>query len=174
MVGLACNMPSSGPTLPPTAVPMTNEQQDELQQQIQATLANPAPSGDVTITITQQQLNSFLSAQAQSQPDQTITDPSVVLTQGHMEVYGKVNQENFSAVAKVVLQPRIDAEGNVKLDVVSINIGPFPVPDSMKSSAQDLADNMLSDYINQNNGRFKAKSVTVNEGSLTVTGTPQP
>lgn len=172
--GLACNMPStSSPTLPPTAVPMTTEEQQALQNQIEATLANPGPSGDVTLTITQQQLNAYLSAQMQNQQDQSITDPSVVLTNGHMEVYGKVSQNNLSAVAKIVLQPRVDEQGNVKLDVVSINLGPFPVPDAFKSKVQGLADNMLNDYIHQNNGQFKVKTVTVNEGSLTVTGAPQ-
>lgn len=153
---------------------MTTEQVKELEQQIQATLSNPAPSGDVTITISQEQLNSYLSAQMQGQQDETITDPSVVLTNGHMEVYGKVSQSGMSAVAKIVLLPRVDEQGELKLDVVSISLGPIPVPDAMKSRVQDMADNMLSSYINSNNGRFKAKSVTVNEGSLSVVGTPQP
>lgn len=172
--GIACNFPASGPALPPTAVPMTTEQVKQLEEQIQATLSNPAPSGDVTLTITQDQLNAYLSAQMQGQQDQTITDPSVVLTSGHMEVYGKVSQSGISAVAKIVLQPRVDEQGNVRLDVTSISLGPVPVPDALKSRVQEMADNMLTNYINTNNGRFKAKSITVNEGSLSITGTPQP
>lgn len=171
--GIACSAPVSSPKLPPTAVPMTTEQVKQLEEQIQSTLSNPAPSGEVTLTITQDQLNSFLSAQMKSQQDQTITDPSVVLTNGHIEVYGKVSQSGLSAVAKIVLQPRIDEQGNIKLDVVSINLGPLPVPDAMKSQVQDMADNMLMNYINANNGQFKVKSITVNEGSLSVTGIPQ-
>lgn len=170
LAGLACSMPGlSSPSLPPTAPPMNSTDAQNLQQQLQATLTNA--SGDVTITLTQAQLNGIISAEMAQQSEQVITDPSVVLTGGHMEVYGKVSQSGISTNTKVVLQPRVDADGNPKLDIVSINLGGLPVPDVLTQQIGASVDNTLSDYLASNSNGIKVKSITITEGKMTMTGT---
>ncbi len=170
---LACSIPTGSANLPPTAQPMSTEQMQTLAAQIQATVENPNPSGDVTVTLTQDQINGIITSEIQQQPDKTITDPSVVLTGGHMEVYGKVNESGMSANLKVVLQPEVDAAGKPHLTIVSINLGGLPVPDVLKSQVQTMADNALSNYLNGGSGTFKIKSITIAEGQMAVTGTRQ-
>ncbi len=171
--GLACSIPGSASNLPPTAQPMTTEQLQNLENQLQATLANPNASGDVTVTLTQDQINGIITSGMMQQSDKTITDPSVILTGGHMEFYGKVNQNNISANLKVVLQPQVDAAGKAHLNIVSINLGGLPVPDILKNRVQTMADDSLNNYLAAGSSTFKVKSITVTEGQMTVTGTRQ-
>lgn len=171
--GFACNLPGGESNLPPTAEPMSTEQVQNLEDQLQQTLENPNAAGDVNITLTQDQLNSIVAGEIQQQPDLGITDPSVILTGGNMEVYGKVTQSGVSANLKVVMQPQIDANGNPKINIISMNLGGLPVPDVLKTRVATMAENALTGYLNANANRFKAKSVTIGEGIMTITGTPQ-
>jgi uncharacterized protein YpmS len=171
--GLACNFPGGSSKLPPTAVPLTTEDIQNLEKRLQATLNSPNSNGEVTITLTQEQINGIIAGQMAQQPDQTISDPSVVLTGGHMEIYGKVTQNGVSANLKVVMQPGVDAAGTPKLDIVSINLGGLPVPDVLKSRVETMANNALSNYLASNSSSFKVKSIVITEGQMAVTGTRQ-
>jgi len=173
---LACNLPAKSitkePALPPTAQPLSPEEMQLLEEQLKATLQS-ATTGDVTVTITQEQLNAYISAEIASQPEQWITDPSVVLTNEQIEVYGKIAQSGISANAKLVLKPHIDSNGNPKLDIVSISLGALPMPDSFSQRIESVIDNTLSDYLAQSSGRFKVNSITITEGQMTVSGVRQ-
>lgn len=173
---LACNLPAGlpaqGPELPPTAQPMSPEELQQLEEQLKATLAAGA-NGEVTVTIAQQQLNAYITSEIASQPEPWITEPSVVLTNGQVEVYGKIAQGGISANTAIVLKPRIDAEGNPKLDIVSINLGSLPVPDSFTERISSLVDNTLSNYLAQGSNQFRVSNITITEGQMTVSGVRQ-
>lgn len=170
---LACNSPATGSGTPPTAKPMTTEQVQQFEQQLQATLSNSNGSGDVTVTLTQQQINAILASQMAQQSEQTITDPSVILTNGQMEVYAKLSQSGISANLKATLAPSVDANGKPKVSVSSISLGGIPVPDALKSQVETAANNALNDYISSNGTPFKAKAIAITEGQMTITGTRQ-
>jgi uncharacterized protein YpmS len=173
---LACNLPAGlpaqGPELPPTAQPMSPEELQQLEEQMKATLA-AGSNGEVTVTITQQQLNAYIASEIASQPEPWITEPSVALTNGQVEVYGKIAQGGISANTAIVLKPRIDAEGSPKLDIVSINLGSLPVPDSFTERISSLIDNTLSNYLAQTSNQFKVSSIVITEGQMTVSGMRQ-
>ncbi len=170
---LACNLPGSASNLPPTAQPMSTQQVQNLENQVQQTLENPNAAGEVSITLTQDQLNSIITGEIQQQPDLGISDPSVILTGGHMEVYGKVTRSNISADLKVVLQPQIDANGNPRLNITSMDLGGLPVPDVLKNRVNTVADDALASYLGSSSSSIKAKSITIGEGQMTITGTRQ-
>lgn len=171
---LACNLPtSSGPTPPPTESPLSTQEVQQLEEDLKSTLTNPSQSGEITVNITQQQLNSFIIAEASNQPDLPISNPQVVLTNGQMEIYGTIYQSGISADSKIVMRPRVDGNGNPKMDVVSVTVGPFPAPDALKNQIAAQVDNMLSDYLAASSNKFTVTSVTITEGLMTVTGVPQ-
>ncbi len=176
LAAIACNFPISvsGPQRPPTTVPLSTQEVQQLEQNLVATMENPAPSGDVTITITEQQLNSFMLAELANQPDQTIQKPQVHLTDGKMEVYGEVSQSGISTDAKIVLTPYVDANGEPKMNIKSINLGAIPVPDSIKNRLESNVDNLVQEYMQSGNQQFKVKDIVITEGQMTITGEPQP
>lgn len=171
VVSMACNLPAAGVSTPPPAPTMSAEEILQLEEQLRATLANSQESSAVSITVTEQQLNTFVASEVAAMTDSPITNPQVVLVNGQIEVYGVVNQSGITANSKTVLQPRIDAEGNPKLDVVSINIGPFPVPDTFKDQVEAMVDDTLSNYLMAQSDRFRVTDIQVAEGRMTVSGT---
>ena len=169
---IACSIPT-GPDRPPTPILLTTEEIQQFEGDIKATLANPAQSGEVTVTITEQQLHSYLIAKLAEDPNLPITEPQVALADGQVEVYGKVNQSGVTANLQVVLKPRIDENGSPKLDVASINLGPFPVPDTLRDRVQAMADDALADSLASAQGRFQVTNVVVTDEAVTITGVPQ-
>lgn len=170
---LACNLPAGlpgqEPQLPPTAQPMSPEELQSLEEQLRATLA-AGTTGEITVTITQQQLNAYIASEVASQPEPWITDPSVIFTAGQVEVYGKIAQSGISANTKIVLEPRIDADGSPKLDIVSINLGSLPAPDAINERVSTLVDNTLRDYLAQSSNPIKVTNIVITEGQMTVSG----
>lgn len=171
---LACNLPAkSAATPPPTAIPMNSQDAATLEQQIQATLSSPDANGQVRVTLTQAQLNGLIVAQLSQQQNQVISEPSVVLSAGQMTVNGKIKQSGIAANVQVVLQPAVDASGEAHLNVVSINLGGIPLPDVLKNQIESSADNALNNSPIGPATGLKAKSITINEGQITLTGTRQ-
>jgi uncharacterized protein YpmS len=168
---LACNLPKSGSSRPPTAEPMSDQELQQLQERLQKTLENS--SGEVTLTLTEQQLNAMISAKMAGQKDQIISEPAVKLTQGNMEVYGKLTQAGITLNLTVILKPVIDASGNPKMDIVDIKMGGLPVPDEIKNQVGNLVDQAFQEYMSNQNQGFKASKITIDEGKMTVTGTIQ-
>lgn len=170
---LACNLPSTNtPSLPPTAKPIPTEELQTLEEKIQATLASPDANGEVSVTLTQAQINAIITSEVAQQSNQTITDPSVVLNAGQMEVYGKVNQSGISTTVKIALQPSVDSNGNARLNVTSVDLGGIPVPDVLKNQIESATDNVMDHFISSTMG-LRAKQITISEGQLTLTGTIQ-
>ena len=170
---LACNLPAGEATPPPTQPPLSTEEVQQFEEELKSTLVSPAQPGEITVNITQQQLNSFIIAEMANRPDLPISDPQVVLTNGQMEIYGTVSQSGISANSKIVMRPRIDESGSPKMDIVSVTVGPFPAPDAFRDQIAALVDNALNDYIAASSDKFTVTSITITEGLMTVTGVPQ-
>jgi uncharacterized protein YpmS len=171
-VNLACNLPQSGSNLPPTPAPVDQAELEQLEKQLRDSLADPNEE-EVTVTITQEQLTAFLAAELAEQNDQTFTDPVVILTNGQVEVYGKLSQSGFRTNTKIVLQPRIDENGQPKLDLISMDLGPLPVPAGIRSQFEDMVDDMLDQYLRTYSDRIRVTDITVLEGRMTITGVKQ-
>jgi len=168
---LACNLPSSGSSRPPTAAPMDAGELQNLQDQLQETLS--AASGEIAITLTEPQINSLLSTAQAQQNEQIISDTVVKLTNGAMEVYGKMDQGAIAVDLKIVLKPGVDASGNPALDIQDFTIGSFQAPDEMKNKVSNLVAQAIQQYLSGQNQDFKATEITIEEGKMTVSGSIQ-
>jgi uncharacterized protein YpmS len=168
-VSLACNLPQNGNAIQPTQQLVDPAELEQLENQVRETLSS-SEGGEVTVTVTQEQLTTYLAAELAEQNEQLFTDPVVVLTNGQMEIYGKLSQSGLRANTKVVLQPRIDENGDPKLDVVSVDLGPFPVPETIRSRFENLADGTLDQYLSTYSDQIRVTDITVLEGQMTITG----
>jgi uncharacterized protein YpmS len=175
LAAMACNLPArSGPVRPTFEPTLPREDVQALEESLKATLAaNANTSEEVTITITQQELNSYMLQELDAQGDMPISDPQLVLTNGQVELYGKVSQSGFALDSKIIMTPRVTEAGDPKLDVVSINVGPFPAPDSLKNQVTSMVDDTVRDYVAAQGTDYTVRNITVTEGVMTVVGVPK-
>jgi len=165
---LACNRPTAESPALQTGEPMSQEELQRLQDELAATLASS--TGDVTITLTEDQINSIIVTKMAEQPDTPVTDPSVNLTNGTMQVYGKVNQAGLSLDMKMVLQPDVGANGEPNLSVTEMSLGGIPIPDQLKDQIGTLINDALREYLANQAPGFRVSSITIDESQMVVTG----
>lgn len=171
---LACNFAASTPTPAPTAIPMNTEDLQQLEQNFKGTLESPNANGEVTFTMTQEQLTSIAASQLAKQSNPILTEPRIILTNGQMEVNGKVTQAGFIANIQAVLKPVVGADGTVQMEILSIQINSFAVPNALKDRFASTANTLIQDAIASKSNGFQVKDIQITEGKISITGTPKP
>lgn len=172
LASLACNFPNQRNAVPPTVVPLSAEEAQQFEQNLRATFENTEAGREITVTIDDGQLSSYLAAKLAGETDQVISNPRVRMTNGRMEIFAQVKQ-GITVEAKSVVVPSVDSNGQPQLLVESVSLGSLPVPESMVSQMQGLVDNLLEDYLESADARFTITKLEINEGQLVVSGIPE-
>lgn len=172
LAALACG-PSLGigaPTPPASPIAVSTEAAGQLQGAWGTAVASAA-NGTVTVVMTEAQLTSYAALKFTSDPNAPIVDPQIYLRNGKMILYGKVKTNKLTLPAALVLSVVPTAAGAVSVTIDAADIGPIPVPSSLRDT---LASN-LNDAIAQNAGAsntgFKVTDITIADGKLTIVGT---
>lgn len=174
MVSLACSLPTlTAPTRPPTPAPLSSDDLKQLEETLTDTINNPDVSGEVSIEITEQQINALVVANNEPMADFTIQEPQIHLAEGKLEFYARITQGNITAQSQVVLVPAVSSDGQPRLEIESIKLGPLPVPDALVKQVEDRVNSLFIQSFLSNDTRLKIKTITITEGLMTVTGERQ-
>lgn len=164
LANLACNFPTSDSTPPPLDQPVE-------QIPLDPTIVMEDSAGQVSVTLTQDQLTAYLVQALASNPDAPLSDPRIVLQNGQGELYGKVQQGPISADTRVVFTVFVDANSQLGVNILSAEVGSVPLPSSVLDQLTALVNQNLNKAIQSNSSGIKIESVTIGDGTLTITGT---
>jgi hypothetical protein len=172
LAAMSCGPSLSGaaPTPPGSPIPVSSEAAGQLENNVATAVAN-SNNGQVVLTVTEQQLTSYAVIKLETDPTSPITNTQIYLRSGKVLLYGNITSSSTSLPAAMSLTVTPTASGTVSITIDSLNLGPFPVPSTLRDS---LASN-LNDIIQRNAGsssnNFKVTDVSIGEGTMTVTGT---
>jgi hypothetical protein len=79
LVILACTVNIGGPAYPTPAIPISTEAVGDLRSTLEAAVSAVSPSGQITLTITEAQLTSYLTYQIQTQTQPILSNIQVYL-----------------------------------------------------------------------------------------------
>jgi hypothetical protein len=170
---LSCSIFVGGPAYPPTPAASPTPAPQSLSDEIQQALAAGAGTGTVTLTITQEQLTTYLASQLQAQSQPIITDPQVVLSNGQMQVFGKVQQGVFTANASLTMTVSVDQNGLPKLTITQQDFGPFPAPQDLNDSINALVAEAFTGSLGPAATGFRLETISIGDGVMTITGRTQ-
>ena len=171
VITLACTIFVGGPDYPQPPVPVSTEAVTALQDQVQAAMTAGAASGEVTLQISETQLTSYLTFKNQNDPNPMFTDPQVILRNEQMRIYGKVQRGNLTANIGIVLAVSMDeTTGQPKLQIVSADFGPFPLPEGLNSAITAVIEEAYTGALGPVATGFRIKSITIADGMMTVIG----
>ena len=114
MTILSCAIFVGGPEYPTTSSPTTSDSQTSLQTEIEQAISQSTQSGTINLQISENQLTSYLAFKIDAQSNPVISDPQVLLRDGEILVYGKVESGVFYANICVTTRVRIDGNGQPK------------------------------------------------------------
>ncbi len=166
----ACTLNFGGPAYPTPAIPVSTEAMGELQSSLETAVADGAVSGDVTLIFTEPQLTSYLAYKLQAQSQPFITNPQVYLQNGELQVYGTARKSYFEATALIVLSAGVDETGQLKIELISANFGPLPVPNGLKEIITATIKEVYLGALAPVASGFILNSVTISDGEMIIVG----
>ena len=164
------NLPASAsPTPTPTLPPGVQVQIDAMQRAVaQArTSGNPVP---VTLTLNDQQLTASAAAFFPLNYVGTLSDPSVHLKPGQIQIDCAATLAIVKTTATIVAVPQVNA-GKLAVKIESATLGGQTLPDAAKQAlAADVANSITSNLP----ASVAVSSVVVGQGTLTLQGMANP
>ncbi len=167
---LACTINIGGPDYPEPRIPVSTEAFSDFQSAMQTAAASGEETGEITLTLTETQLTSYLANRLQSESDPFITDPQVYLRNGQIQIYGMAHQGYLEATIAIDVTVGVDQEGQLTIELTSVDFGPLPVPQGLKDIVAGTIRELYTGAVGPVATGLRLESVTVADGNMTITG----
>jgi uncharacterized protein YpmS len=169
-VNLACRLTSRKIETPLETIAVSTEAVATLEAKVDESFNQALQGQTIELTLSEEEITSLLAERLKDQSEIVLSDPQVYLRDGKITLTGNLQTGQLNVPVNVVFEPQVNSNGQAKLELISVSMGPFSAPDSMVSSVQDLADRFLMDYLQQSGEAFYVESITVDDGVLTIKG----
>jgi hypothetical protein len=166
----ACSIFLGGPAYPNPTITVPTSTAADLESEIERALTQNADTGTLTLTITEDQLTAYLAAQLAEQTDPVLTDPRVFLRDGAVELVAKAQSGLVEGNVRVIAHVLARADGLPEIQIVEADLGPVPMPDSLKEGISSFLQETLTGSLGPAAIGFRLEGITVGDGQMTVTG----
>jgi tetratricopeptide (TPR) repeat protein len=130
----------------------------------------PKPGSLASVTLSEQQLTSWLAMNMKNNPDLPISEIQVYLRDDKVQVWGMVAGESNSTSALIVGTLVIDSNGNPSMGIESLQIGQQEIPGILLSQAESWLNQALLDEINNQAPGLKLMNINISSGLITMSG----
>jgi len=171
LTSMACTIFVGGPEYVTQTVPVSTEEVQTMQAQIEQAFAAGAETGVVTLQITESQLTSYITLKMQGQANPPFTEPQVFLRNGQMQMYGKIDRGMFAANMLITMNVSIEpTTGLPKIEIASADFGPFPAPEGLNAAISAVIDEAFTGSLGPVALGFRLESISIADGIMTMTG----
>jgi hypothetical protein len=130
----------------------------------------PKPGSLSSITLTEQQLTSWLAMEMHNSPDLPLSDIQVYLRDDKIQLWGMVAGKSDSTSALVVGDVTVDSNGNPLIGLESMQIGQTVIPSLLLTQAESWLNQALVDAVNEQAPGLQVMNISVSSGLLTMSG----
>jgi hypothetical protein len=171
LTSMACTVFVGGPDYPAQVVPVSTDEALSMQTQIEQALTAGAETGVVTLQITESQLTSYITAKMQGQTNPPFTEPQILLRNGQMQMYGKIDRGMFAANMVITMNVSIDPTTNMpKIEIASADFGPVPAPEGLNAAISAMLDEAFTGSLGPVALGFRLETISIADGVMTLTG----
>ncbi|GAP06275.1 MAG TPA: DUF2140 domain-containing protein [Anaerolinea thermolimosa] len=167
--GLACSLPIRTAQPPSTTIIASGEAAAELESNVATAVAQLEQTGTASLTITENQLTSYLAEKLASQPDSPIQNAQVRLENGSIQLTGQMSVSSLTTDLSLTMQPYID-QGNLQVTIQDGKIGSLPIPDATLKTLTQTINQEMPGLVTFHGQQFKLESITMENGSMTLKG----
>lgn len=172
--GIACNLFTRRAETPQVTVPVTTQAIEQLEEEARESVEEFAQTGKFELTITESEMTSVVANELAKAESPILTDPQILLRNGEITATGMVEQAGLSLQAEMVLVPRIDSNGVPYVELVSLAVGPFSVPESLRDQLTSNINSLVIEQLTQSDVSVRIESITIADGEMTVVGSRLP
>lgn len=129
--------------------------------------ARPDENGNITVTITDQEINEALQVGEQAgDAVSPIQDVTVAFTGGNAVFSGDVTRP-LQGRLTATFRPSV-VDGQIQLDLINARIGPVPIPVSVLTSLETTVNDKVAAGLSQLPPAYSLQDVAIEEGSMTI------
>jgi uncharacterized protein YpmS len=165
---LACNLFSRIAAPPATRTPVSTTEIKSMETQILSAEATVAAGGKVNLEFTEAQLTAEANTELQKQGESRIKDLKVGLQGGLVTLTGVETESGFDMPLTIKMKITIDQQGKPHTQVVSGEVGMFPLPEDMISQITSQVDQMITSQMQADGGNIFIESLTIANGKITI------
>jgi hypothetical protein len=170
LAGLACDLSVGGPSAPGSPIPVSTQAAGQVRELWKAAATNAA-NDQISVTITEEQLTSFVALKLQENPDSPLKDIQIYLRDGKIQLFGTAQGGNVKTTALVVIAVSVTPEGTVLFTAEQADFGPLPVPSALLDSLSSTLNEAFTGQIGSTASGFRITSVVIADGQMAITGT---
>lgn len=170
LAGLACGFSVGGPTPPASPIPVSTESVGELQDNLRKAATGLPASGEVSLTVTEQQLTSIVALRLQDQKNLPIRDPQVFLRDGKIQLFGLAEAGGLRVNALIVISANLTPDGGVVFKAEEANFGPIPVPEDLLQQVSEVINEAFTDNLGSAATGLRLTGIAIQDGQLSLTG----
>ncbi|HMZ06743.1 MAG TPA: hypothetical protein PK078_03925 [Anaerolineales bacterium] len=168
---IACSIFIGGPEYPEQVSPTSATDAQSLKDIIQQAMTNGAETGIINLQITEAQLTAFIADQLAQQTNPPFTEPQILLRNGQMQLYGKLERGWLQANMLITMNVSIDpATGKPSIQIASADFGPIPAPEGINSAISSIIDEAFTGSFGPVAVGFRLETITIADSLMTLTG----
>ncbi len=170
LAGLACGFAVGGPQPPASPIPVSTESVGELQDNLIRAVTSVPAGGEVSLTVTEQQLTSIVALRLQDQSDLPLRDLQVFLRDGKIQLFGVAEAGGLSANALIIISANLTPDGGVVFQADKADFGPIPVPEELLEQVSTAINEAFTDSLGSKATGLQVTGLTIEAGQLLLTG----
>ena len=170
LAGLACQINVGGPSPPSEPIQISTLDALQLEENWRAAFEADPVAGRVTVVITERQLTAFLAARMADAQNPLLKDPQVRLQAGEIQIFGVASAGPLEASALLTIQPLVDPEGVLAFNITTAEVGPVPIPDTLKQGLSDLLTEAFTGKLGSLATGIRITSLAIADGEAAIVG----
>jgi len=170
VAGMACQINVGGPTPPSDPIPFSTLEALQLEDTWRSAIEASPLDGRVTLVITERELTAFLAARMAEGENPILEQPQVRLQAGEIQIFGVASAGPLEASALLSIQPQVDAEGVLAFTITTAEVGPLPVPDTLKQGLSDLLTEAFTGKLGSVATGIRITSLAIADGEAAIVG----
>lgn len=170
VAGLACQINVGGPTPPSEPIQFSTLETLQLEDTWRSAIEASPLDGRVTLVITERELTAFLAARMADAENPLLQEPQVRLQAGEIQIFGVASAGPLMASALLSIQPQVDADGVLAFNITTAEVGPLPVPDTLKQGLSDLLTEAFTGKLGSVATGIRITSLAIADGEAAIVG----
>lgn len=170
VAGLACRINLGGPTPPSDPIQFSTLEALQLEDAWRSAIEASPLDGRVILVVTERELTAFLAARMADAEDPLLQQPQVRLTSGEIQIFGVATAGPLEASALLSIQPQVDADGALAFNITTAEVGPLPLPDTLKQGLADLLTEAFTGKLGSVATGIRITSLAIADGEAAIVG----
>lgn len=122
------------------------------------------------LTVSEAQLLDLMQRELEQRIGDQVSNLQVNLREGQIQIIGDVNTQGISAPIKVVVDVRVDPVGRPSLEIISSNVGPFPVPGDLIDEVELRINKAFQEQVISLAPNMHIDDIVIENGTMTIFG----